>query len=199
VKQQQRDAFVLAAALDQTNPNTENPTGRHFLEAMDNHSLVIATSQFEGLNFKERSLNLYLRDQYPKALGLRTRQVGKDYQYIEINFRSAEDLDEAIKKKFVLYAKTIRVDRTLEIDTTVIRVGISNIPLESEDYLKPRMIGLFKKYGTILEIGIHHVIDGGWSLEKDLPPWQLRRMEDIKNCHSNLKLGSGDQTEPGLY
>jgi hypothetical protein len=27
-----------------------------------------------------------------------------------------------------LYAKTIRVDGTLEKDTTVIRVGISNIP-----------------------------------------------------------------------
>jgi hypothetical protein len=190
VKQQQRDAFALATALDLTNPNTENTTGRYLLEAMDRHSLVIATSQFDGLNFKERSLYLCLRDQYPKRLGHRTRQVGKNYQYIEINLRSAEDLDKTIKKKFVLYAKTIRVDRTLEKDTTVIRVGISNIPLESEDCLKPRMIGLFKKYGIILEIGIHHVIDGGWFTGKGFATLGITNDGRYKkNCHPKSQVG----------
>jgi hypothetical protein len=44
----------------------------------------------------------------------------------------------------------------------VIRIGITNIPYEKDDKLKPLMIQLFEKYGSVLEIGPHHTVDGGW-------------------------------------
>ncbi|KAG0751781.1 hypothetical protein G6F22_015171 [Rhizopus arrhizus] len=50
------------------------------------------------------------------------------------------------------------MDKNLE----VIRIGITNIPYEKDDKLKPLMIQLFEKYESILEIGLHHTVDGGW-------------------------------------
>jgi hypothetical protein len=40
--------------IDQANLT---PGGRHFLEAMDKNSLVIAASEFNGMNSKDKSLN----------------------------------------------------------------------------------------------------------------------------------------------
>jgi hypothetical protein len=61
------------------------------------------------------------------------RHVGKKFQYIELNFRTSEDREAALQKEFVLFDKKIRVDRTLDKDASVVRVGISNIPFEDED------------------------------------------------------------------
>ncbi|KAG0806386.1 hypothetical protein G6F20_011165 [Rhizopus arrhizus] len=50
----------------------------------------------------------------------------------------------------------------MDKNSEVIRIGITNIPYEKDDKLKPLMIQLFEKYGSILEIGLHHTVDGGW-------------------------------------
>jgi hypothetical protein len=39
--------------------------GRQFLEAIDKNSLVIDCSEFNGMTFKKKSLNKFLREQYP--------------------------------------------------------------------------------------------------------------------------------------
>ncbi|KAG0848221.1 hypothetical protein G6F17_011841 [Rhizopus arrhizus] len=133
-----------------------------FLQAIDKHSIVIAASEFEGLNFKDRSLNLVLRDQFPKGIGLRERKVGGSHQYIELNFDNEEDKMEALNKEFLILDRKIKVQTTMDKNSEVIRIGITNIPYEKNDKLKPLMIQLFEKYGSILEIGLHHTVDGGW-------------------------------------
>lgn len=78
------------------------------------------------MTFKDKNLNTVLKELFPEGLGLRMRHFGKKLQYIELNFRSSEDREEALNKK-------IRADRTLDKDASVTRVGISNIPFE-DDY-----------------------------------------------------------------
>ncbi|KAG1056048.1 hypothetical protein G6F43_002026 [Rhizopus delemar] len=132
-----------------------------FLQAIDKHSIVIAASEFGGLNFKDRSLNLVLRDQFPKGIGLRERKVGRVHQYIELNFDNEEDKMEALNKELLILGRKIKVQATMDKNSDVIRIGITNIPYEKDDKLKPLMIQLFEKYGSILEIGLHHTVDGG--------------------------------------
>ncbi|KAG1106842.1 hypothetical protein G6F40_010339 [Rhizopus arrhizus] len=136
VKSQKRSASFHNKPDNNNVANLESQTV--FLQAIDKHSIVIAASEFEGLNFKDRSLNLVLRDQFPKGIGLRERKIGRTHQYIELNFDNEEDKMDALKKR------------------------ITNIPYEKDDKLKPLMIQLFEKYGSILEIGLHHTVDGGW-------------------------------------
>ncbi|KAG1282512.1 hypothetical protein G6F65_004952 [Rhizopus arrhizus] len=133
-----------------------------FLQAIDKHSIVIAASEFEGLNFKDKSLNLVLRDQFPKGIGLRERKIGRTHQYIELNFDNEEDKMDTLKKEFLILDRKIKVQTTMDKNSEVVRIGITNIPYEKDDKLKPLMIQLFEKYGSILEIGLHHTVDGGW-------------------------------------
>ncbi|KAG1340782.1 hypothetical protein G6F62_005301 [Rhizopus arrhizus] len=135
---------------------------RIFLQAIDKHSIVIAASEFEGLNFKDKSLNLVLRDQFPKGIGLRERKIGRTHQYIELNFDNEEDKMDALKKEFLILDRKIKVQTTMDKNSEVIRIGITNIPYEKDDKLKPLMIQLFEKYGSNLKIGLHHTVDGGW-------------------------------------
>ncbi|KAG1581000.1 hypothetical protein G6F47_012525 [Rhizopus delemar] len=104
-----------------------------FLQAIDKHSIVIAASEFEGLNFKDRSLNLVLRDQFPKGIGLRERKVGRAHQYIELNFDNEEDKMEALNKEFLILGRKIKVQATMDKNSDVIRIGITNIPYEKDD------------------------------------------------------------------
>jgi hypothetical protein len=188
VRSQQRDAFVLDnRTLEDLDKLT--PSGRQFLEAIDKNSIVIAGSEFNGMNFKEKSLYKYLREQYPRGLGLRMRHVGKKNQYIEINFRTLVERDEAVKK-FTIFGKDIKVDRTLDKGASIVRVGISNIPFEDEEFLKPRMIQIFKKYGEILEIGLHHVIDGGWFTGKGFVT--LNKKKDTTYAELTPQIASWD-------
>ncbi|KAG2195366.1 hypothetical protein INT47_004474 [Mucor saturninus] len=133
-----------------------------YLEAIEENSIIISLSEFIGMKFKSKNLNLILREHFPNGLGLRARHVNKELKHIEINFGSAAERDEALTKKLVIFNKTIRISRPLDKDTTVIRVEISNIPMQSEDLLKSHMIDIFKQYGEILKIGIYRVTDGGW-------------------------------------
>ncbi|KAG0928464.1 hypothetical protein G6F32_012565 [Rhizopus arrhizus] len=149
--------------LKYTNNNVANLESQTvFLQAIDKHSIVIAASEFEGLNFKDRSLNLVLRDQFPKGIGLRERKIGRTHQYIELNFDNEEDKMDALKKEFLILDRKIKVQTTMDKNLEVIRIGITNIPYEKDDKLKPLMIQLFEKYESILEIGLHHTVDGGW-------------------------------------
>ncbi|KAG1049374.1 hypothetical protein G6F43_008299 [Rhizopus delemar] len=133
-----------------------------FLQAIDKHSIVIAASEFEGLNFKDRSLNLVLRDQFPKGIGLRERKVGRAHQYIELNFDNEEDKMEALNKGFLILGRKIKVQAMMDKNSDVTRIGITNISYEKDDKLRPLMIQLFEKYGSILEIGLHHTVGDGW-------------------------------------
>ncbi|GAN04231.1 hypothetical protein MAM1_0058d03691 [Mucor ambiguus] len=47
-------------------------------------------------------------------------------------------------------------------DSSVIGISISNIPYLTPDFWKPKLMEIFKAYGDILGIGLHHVVDGGW-------------------------------------
>ncbi|KAG1562457.1 hypothetical protein G6F46_010503 [Rhizopus delemar] len=133
-----------------------------FLQAIDKHSIVIAASEFEDLNFKDRSLNLVLRDKFPKGIGLRERKIGRTHQYIELNFDNEEDKMEALNKEFLNLGRKIKVQAMMDKNSNVIRIGITNIPYEKYDKLKPLMIQLFEKYGSILETTLHHTVDGDW-------------------------------------
>ncbi|KAG1123270.1 hypothetical protein G6F42_010706 [Rhizopus arrhizus] len=133
-----------------------------FLQAIDKHSIVIAASEFEGLNFKDRILNLVLRDQFPKGICLRERKIGRTHQYIELNFDNEEDKMKALNKEFLILNRKIKIQATMDKNSDVIRIGITNMPYEKDDKLKPLMIQLFEKYGSILEIGLHHIVNGGW-------------------------------------
>ncbi|KAG0854637.1 hypothetical protein G6F17_006177 [Rhizopus arrhizus] len=160
VKNQKRSALFHNKPYNNNVANLESQTV--FLQAIDKHSIVIAASEFEGLNFKDKSLNLVLRDQFPKGIGLRERKIGRTHQYIELNFDNEEDKMDALKKEFLILDRKIKVQTTMDKNSEVIRIGITNIPYEKDDKLKPLMIQLFEKYGSILEIGLHHTVDGGW-------------------------------------
>ncbi|KAG1626189.1 hypothetical protein G6F44_012496 [Rhizopus delemar] len=69
---------------------------------------------------------------------------------------------EALNKEFLILGRKIKVQATTDKNSDVIRIGITNVPYEKDDKLKPLMIRLFEKYGSILEIGFHHTVDGGW-------------------------------------
>ena len=71
-----------------------------------------------NVNFKE--LGVLLRDQYKEALGLRTRTASKGTQYFEINFRTAEAREEALKKDFLYKEKKVTVSRTFPKNVTII-------------------------------------------------------------------------------
>lgn len=166
VKDQQRDPFLLDSTEKKDDRHNLTPAGKIFIEAKDKNSIVIPFAAFNSLNLKEKALNKCLREQYPNGLGIRMRKVGKEHHYIELNFVSSEDREEALKKEFKLNNVRIPVERTLHKDTSVIRVGISNIPYEGPDFLKPRLIEIFQKYGEILEIGLHHTVEGNWFVGK---------------------------------
>src|SRR6478735_9819603 len=85
-----------------------------FLQAIDKHSIVIAASEFEGLNFKDRILNLVLRDQFPKGICLRERKIGRTHQYIELNFDNEEDKMEALNKEFLILNRKIKIQATMD-------------------------------------------------------------------------------------
>ncbi|KAI8071159.1 uncharacterized protein B0P05DRAFT_573227 [Gilbertella persicaria] len=146
-----------------TNSSHFDPTHKlQFLEATAKNSIVIATSEFNGVNFKDKSLNKHLRDQYPNGLGLRTRNIGQKQHFIEINFRTYKEREQALNKEFILYDRRVQMDRAFEKDSTIVRVGVSNIPFEDEELLKPQLIEIFQGYGEILEIGPRHTTDGNW-------------------------------------
>ncbi|KAG1379608.1 hypothetical protein G6F61_004793 [Rhizopus arrhizus] len=160
VKNQKRSASFHNKPDNNNVANLESQTV--FLQAIDKHSIVIAASEFEGLNFKDKSLNLVLRDQFPKGIGLRERKIGRTHQYIELNFDNEEDKMDTLKKEFLILDRKIKVQTTMDKNSEVVRIGITNIPYEKDDKLKPLMIQLFEKYGSILEIGFHHTVDGDW-------------------------------------
>ncbi|KAG1644567.1 hypothetical protein G6F44_002691 [Rhizopus delemar] len=115
--------------------NLESQTA--FLQAIDKHSIVTAASEFECLNFKDRSLNLVLRDQFPKGIGLRERKVGRAHQCNELNFDNEEDKMEALNQEFLILGRKIQVQVMTDKNSDVIRIGITNIPYEKDDKLKP--------------------------------------------------------------
>ncbi|RCH92940.1 hypothetical protein CU098_006090 [Rhizopus stolonifer] len=141
VRSQSRYAFDLD---DQTANRQSLQSRKRFLEATAKNSIVIATSEFNGMKFREKSLNKFLRYQYPNRLGLRTRNIGQKQHFVEINFRTTKEREEALNKEFVLYDRRIQVNHTFEKDSTIVRMGISNIPFEDQVFfLKPKLIEIF--------------------------------------------------------
>ncbi|KAK4517257.1 RNA 3'-terminal phosphate cyclase [Mucor velutinosus] len=101
-----------------------------------------------------------LRSQFPDALGLRIRNVSQTTKYFEINFRTAEARETALKKEFTYEGKQVIVSRTYPKDATIVRVSVSNLPYEDEETLKDAMSTIFGKYGEILEMGLLHTVHG---------------------------------------
>ena len=95
-----------------------------------------------------------LREQYKEALGLRTRTASKGTQYFEINFRTAEAREEALKKDFMYKEKKVTVSRTFLKAATIIRVSVSELPFEDKVVVKRNMEEIFQQYGEILEMGL---------------------------------------------
>ncbi|KAI8332191.1 hypothetical protein BD560DRAFT_415446 [Blakeslea trispora] len=136
------------------------------------------------MEFQNASLNSILRQQFPKGIGLRERKIGRQ-RLVEINFASAAERDQALMKPFNIQNQPIKVSKTLDKNADVVRIGISEIPHEQEDFLKYRLIELFSKYGEILRF----IEDGLWSngrgftlnrektkqfleLEPQIPSWE---------------------------
>lgn len=128
--------------------------GQLFIQARDKHSIVVSAAQFIDTQVKFKDLGALLRAQYPEAWGLRTRNVNKDSKYLEVNFRTAEAREAALKKDFQYEGKKVIVSRTFPKDTTIVRVSISNLPYDDEEILKAEMSKIFVKYGEILEMGL---------------------------------------------
>ncbi|KAI8327528.1 hypothetical protein BD560DRAFT_342786, partial [Blakeslea trispora] len=133
-----------------------------FLQATEDYSIAIDAKQFEGINFSSRSLNLVLRDQFPKGVGLRDRRVGRTQRYIEIGFETAADRLEALSAPFKLQDDLIKMSATMDGNARVVRIGISNIPFGTAATLQPRLLEIFHQFGEILEIGLKHTAEGEW-------------------------------------
>ncbi|KAK4520147.1 phosphatidylinositol-4- kinase [Mucor velutinosus] len=88
--------------------------------------------------------------------------VGKNHKVIEINFPSQEDCEEALNKELVLQGKVIKVNKALDKNANVLRVGVSELPHKTEEVLKPLMVETFQKYGDILNLGLSYTKDGNW-------------------------------------
>ncbi|KAK4517286.1 Cu/Pi carrier [Mucor velutinosus] len=164
IKSQKRTTFNIAPAIDNNASTTGRPLDYNstFVEAKDDYSLVIDCSQFAGMVFREKPLLTCLRDHYSKGLGIRTRMVGKNHKVIEISFPSQEDCEEALNKELVLQGKIIKVNKTLDKNANVLRVGVSELPYKTEEVLKPLMVETFQKYGDILNLGLSYTKDGNW-------------------------------------
>ncbi|KAI8385788.1 hypothetical protein BD560DRAFT_312612, partial [Blakeslea trispora] len=141
--------------VDTTHSNTV------FVESKDRFSIAIDLAPLTGLNFQNKSLNCILRDKFPSGIGLRERRVGRQ-RFVEINFPSAEERDQALLNPFVIQDQPLQVSRTLDSNANVVRIGIAEIPHEQEAILKPELIDLLSQYGDILEIGLRYIEDGHW-------------------------------------
>ena len=67
---------------------------------------------------------------------------------------------EALNKEFLIIDRKSKVQAMIGKNSEVIRIRITNIPYEKDDKLKTLQIQLFEKYESILEIGLHHTVDG---------------------------------------
>jgi hypothetical protein len=65
---------------------------------------------------------------------------------------------KALNKELLVLDRKIKVQATMDKNSYMIRIGITNIPCEKDDKLKPLVIQLFEKYGAILEIELHHTV-----------------------------------------
>ncbi|KAK4509431.1 uncharacterized protein ATC70_007783 [Mucor velutinosus] len=156
---QTRDTFDLTSRnSDELGQLTEG--GQLFLHARDKSSVIISTEQFLALQVNFKDLAIVLRSQFPDALGLRIRNVSQTTKYFEINFRTAEAREAALKKEFTYEGKQVIVSRTYPKDATIVRVSVSNLPYEDEETLKDAMSTIFGKYGEILEMGLLHTVHG---------------------------------------
>ncbi|KAG2215908.1 hypothetical protein INT46_004164 [Mucor plumbeus] len=134
-----------------------------FIEAKERNSIVIDCAQFLGMEFKEKSILKVLREQYPKALGLKPRIVGKNKRKaIEIGFSTENACKEALLKEFQVNGKTIEVNKTLSHDAKVINIGITELPLLEDDILKDALVKTFEQYGDVLNVGIAKSGDSDW-------------------------------------
>ncbi|KAK4518333.1 uncharacterized protein ATC70_001686 [Mucor velutinosus] len=156
---QTRDTFDLTSRnSDELGQLTEG--GQLFLHARDKNSVIISTEQFLALQVNFKDLAIVLRSQFPDALGLRIRNVSQTTKYFEINFRTAEAREAALKKEFTYKGMQVIVSRTYPKDATIVRVSVSNLPYEDEETLKDAMSTIFGKYGEILEMGLLHTVHG---------------------------------------
>ncbi|ORE08477.1 hypothetical protein BCV72DRAFT_334449 [Rhizopus microsporus var. microsporus] len=124
LKQQKSEAFDLPT----------NTSDAVFLEGIDPYSIIISTSQFVRTNFKAKSLNVILQEQFSAGIRLRQRHIGKNDNYIEINFASTATHSEALCNYFALGGKTIKVSKMLDRNVDSYCIGILNISLKQLRY-----------------------------------------------------------------
>ncbi|OBZ84861.1 hypothetical protein A0J61_07084 [Choanephora cucurbitarum] len=129
-----------------------------FVESKDRFSVAVDLGPSTGLDFQTESLNNILRDQFPSNIGLRERRVGRQ-RFVEINFLSADERDQALLKPLVIQDQPLQVSRTLDSNANVVRIGIAEIPHEQEAILKPKLIDLLSQYGDIFGIGLRYIED----------------------------------------
>ncbi|KAK4512321.1 uncharacterized protein ATC70_003019 [Mucor velutinosus] len=164
IKSQKRTTFNIAPFIDNNASTSGKPLdySSTFVEAKDDYSFVIDCAQFAGMVFREKPLLICLREHYSKGLGIRQRIIGKNHKVLEVNFPSQDNCEEALNKELVLQGKIIKVNRALDKNANVLRVGVSELPYKSEEVLKPLMVETFQKYGDILNLGLSYTKDGGW-------------------------------------
>ena len=131
-----------------------------FLESLQEHSLIIDCAQFDGLKFRDSSLLNSLRDQYPSAIGLQLRNMGKTQKFAEISFESDMECKAVLSKQFILEEKTIVASKTLDKNANIVRLGISNIPHKSDVYIQEQLMSTLVSYGDILNLGVYKTKEG---------------------------------------
>ncbi|KAK4515337.1 uncharacterized protein ATC70_010281 [Mucor velutinosus] len=132
-------------------------------QTRDTFDLTSRNSDELGQLTEGGQLFLHARDKnssVPGCLGLRIRNVSQTTKYFEINFRTAEAREAALKKEFTYERKQVIVSRTYPKDATIVRISVSNLPYEDEETLKDAMSTIFGKYGEILEMGLLHTVHG---------------------------------------
>lgn len=163
IKFQKRHAFNVTPDVDNTECFKTLTSNSTFIEAKEKNSIVIDCSQFLGMVFKDKTLLGIMREQYPNSLGMKPRIIGKNKRkVVELSFSTEKECKDALLKEFVVEGKAIEVSKTLTSTSQVIRVGITEIPLDDEDALMESLVKTFERYGDILNIGLTKVEDHDW-------------------------------------
>jgi hypothetical protein len=166
-------------------PSYINPSQLHqntkFVEATEDHPILVDYSQFEITHFKDHpSVVNCLRVQYPNAAGLRFRNVNlvevnktlgvfvekiaRSYHYFEVIFGSNIESNVALFKEFTLQEGNVKVNviKLLPKNARIVDIFITRIPFQSTAVLRERLIKIFGKYGEILAMGLYISKEGDW-------------------------------------
>lgn len=121
---------------------------------MDKNSLAISAAEFNGMTFKDKSLNTFFEISSLKVSVCAWNMLERSCNILSL-ILGPQRIEKRLSRKNLSF-----LTRKLELIVPSIKSYPSGY-FQDEDYLMTRMIELLQQCGEILEIGLHHVIDGG--------------------------------------